>query len=131
MTAPLVPPPGDQDGYDRAQYLDPDCGYPGGEDAWLADLATPVAEAYQAEQEAAAGVGAAEAFGAGFTHRGPGAGAGGRGFASGGLLDLLEPGPVLGLFLDQARAAGMPAFTEDELVGVMCAAERQSSWTSW
>ena len=83
---------------------------------------------YQAEQEVAAGVGAAEAFGAGFTHHGPGAGAGARGFASGGLLDLLEPGPVLGLFLDQARAAGMPAFTEDELVGVMCAAERQSSW---
>jgi hypothetical protein len=69
----VVPPPGDEDGYERALYLDPDSGYPDGEDAWLAVVAGPVAEAYLDEQDTAAGVDAAEAFGAGFTHRGPGA----------------------------------------------------------
>jgi hypothetical protein len=124
---PVLPPPGEDDGFDRAVYLDPDSGYPDGDDAWLADLAAPAADQILAEQAAAAGVGAPEAFGAGFTHRGPGA-AGGRGFASGGPLDTLEPGPVLGVFLARARAGGMPALTEDEVVGVMCAAERQASY---
>ena len=128
MTAPLVPPPGDQDGYDRAQYLDPDCGYPGGDDAWLADLAYPVAEAVPGGAGRGGGGGCGGGVRGGVHPPRARSAAGGRGFASGGLLDLLEPGPVLGLFLDQARAAGMPAFTEDELVGVMCAADRQSSW---
>jgi hypothetical protein len=122
---------------DWAEYFDPDSGYPDGADTWLADLAAPAADEYLEQQAAAAGVGTPEAFGVGtpeafgvgFTHRGPGAGAsGGRGFASGGPLDLLEPGPVLAVFLHQVRAAGMPGLTEDEVVGVMCAARRQSSF---
>ena len=123
------PASGPPDALEWAEYLDPDSGYPDGDDAWLARVAGPVAEEYLQEQEAAAGAGAPEAFGAGFTHRDPGA-EGGRGFASGGLLDTMEPGPVLAWFVQEAWAKGLTALTDDELIGWLCAARRLSSWTA-
>ena len=50
--------------------------------------------------------GAGEVLGAGFEHRA--GGVSGFGFAAGGALDLMEPGPVLAGFLADALAGGVP-----------------------
>ena len=78
-----------------------------------------------------------EVLGAGFTHRaearGCREGAGTRagvagGFAAGAPLDLLPPDPVLAGFVDEAFDAGLHQVTDDELVGMLCAARRLASW---
>ncbi len=69
--------------------------------------------------------GAPEAIGAGFTHRDREPGA--RGWAAGGPLDVMEPGPALAGFADDAVAGGLPGLSDDELVGVLCAARRLAS----
>ncbi|MDA8319826.1 MAG: hypothetical protein M0030_08455 [Actinomycetota bacterium] len=80
-----------------------------------------------------------EVLGAGFTHRaearehsagdaaGTRAGVAG-GFAAGAPLDLLPPDPVLAGFVDEAFDAGLHQVTDDELVGMLCAARRLASW---
>src|SRR6266446_4121065 len=90
----------DEDGepFDVEEFFNPWCGPPEGADAWLGQVASPVADAYLAARQPAAG--GAEALAAGFTHRDKAAGA--RGFAAGGLLDVMEPGPVLAGFADDA-----------------------------
>jgi hypothetical protein len=66
-----------------------------------------------------------EALEAGFTHRYGGTG---TGFSAGGPLDLMLPGPELGWYAGAARARGLGVLSDDELVGVLCAARRLSSW---
>jgi len=75
-----------------------------------------------------------EVFAAGFTHRdaagwGPEYATGSpSGFAAGGPADTLEPGPVLAGLAAQAWEDGLATLSDDELIGVMCAARRVCSW---
>jgi hypothetical protein len=66
-----------------------------------------------------------EAIGAGFTHDLPSDPP--FGFAAGGPLDELVPGPVLAGFTADAFD-GLGQLSDDELVGVLMAARRLSSW---
>jgi hypothetical protein len=69
---------------------------------------------------------AAEAIGAGFTHDLPSDSP--FGFAAGGSFDSLSPGPVLAGFTAEAFEPGLGTLSDDELVGVLLAARRLSSW---
>jgi hypothetical protein len=51
----------------------------------------------------------------------------GAGFAEGGALDVLAPGVVLAGFSDDAHAS-LSTLTDDELIGVLRAWRRQTSW---
>ena len=51
----------------------------------------------------------------------------GAGFADGGALDVLAPGPVLGWCADRAHAR-LGSLTDDELIGVLRGWWRQTSW---
>ena len=66
-----------------------------------------------------------EVLEAGFTHRYGGAG---TGFAAGGPLDVMLPGPELAWHAGAARQRGLDALSDDELIGVLGAAQRLSSW---
>ena len=133
------------DPYDDEPF-DPDTSPPDGDEAWLADLPADRAEEYMSP----AWTGAGEGFAAGFLHHE--GGPAGVGFAAGGPLDRLEPGPVLAGFLADAAGSGPDADTgacaadpaaagaarlgllsqlgESELVGVLCAARRMASWAA-
>jgi hypothetical protein len=54
----------------------------------------------------------------------------GGGIAAGGLADAVPPGPVLAGFASDAWAAGLDRLTDDELIGVMRAARRMTSWAA-
>jgi hypothetical protein len=115
----------DEDGepFDAEEFFNPYSGPPEGDDAWLAQVASPVADAWlEARQPPPDGP---EALAAGFTHRDQVPGA--RGFAAGGPLDTMEPGPVLAGFADDAVDAGLADLSDDELVGVLGAARRLAS----
>jgi Domain of unknown function (DUF222) len=71
--------------------------------------------------DAGGGAGFASGMGAGFAD---GIGAG---FADGGPLDVLAAGAALGGLADDAHA-GLAALTDDELIGVLRAWRRQTSW---
>jgi hypothetical protein len=74
--------------------------------------------------------GEGEAFAAGFLHHDPD-GRYGTGFASGGELDVLEPGPRLASYLAAATAAdGHGRLGESELIGVLCAWQRLGAWAA-
>jgi hypothetical protein len=68
-----------------------------------------------------------DALDAGFTHRYGGTG---TGFASGGPLDVMLPGPDLAWHVGQARQAGLGVLSDDELCGVIGAARRVGSWSA-
>src|SRR6266536_2039450 len=114
---------GDGEPFDAEEFFNPYSGPPEGADAWLARVASPVADAYLASIQPAAG--GPEALAAGFTHRDQVPGA--RGFAAGGLLDTMEPGPVLAAFAEDVIDGGLPAISDDELARVMGAARRLAS----
>jgi hypothetical protein len=69
-----------------------------------------------------------EVLAAGFTHgdQVPGA----RGFAAGGPLDVMEPGPALAGVTADAAAGGLAVLDDDELVGVLRGAQRLESWAA-
>ena len=69
---------------------------------------------------------AREMLAAGFTHDDHEDGA--RGFAAGGPLDQLAPGPALAGFAAQAWDGGLAVLSDDELIGVLSAARRIASW---
>ena len=71
---------------------------------------------------------AREVLAAGFAHRDREEGA--RGFAAGGPLDTMEPGSALAAAAVAATAAGLAALDDDELVGLLCAARRLTSWAA-
>jgi hypothetical protein len=99
--------PGDDPGYDPAHDDDPGCC---DADAGLsADDVTTAPEVLEA----------------GFTHRYGGTG---TGFAAGGPLDEMLPGPDLAWHIGQARQAGLGALSDDELIGALGAARRLGSW---
>jgi len=74
--------------------------------------------------------GSGESIAAGFLHH-DGARRG-SGFAAGGVLDQLDPGPVLAGFVAEAASEGqgLPGLGESELIGFLCAAERMASWAA-
>ena len=113
----------DGEPFDVVAFFDPDCGPPEGEDAWLAQVASPVADEYLARHQPP--VGPQETLAAGFTHRDRESGA--RGWAAGGTLDIMEPGAALAGFADDAIADGLPALNDDQLIGLLCAARRLAS----
>jgi hypothetical protein len=94
--------PGDDDDWDRDPGWEPQ-----GDLSALAEPAVP------------------EVLDAGFTHRYGGTGAG---FAAGGPLDVMLPGPDLAWHLGQAWQRGLAALSDDELCGVIGAARRLESW---
>lgn len=51
-----------------------------------------------------------------------------RGFADGGPLDVLAPDEMLAGFAAMAYDRGLGRLPDDELVGLLCAARRLSSW---
>ncbi len=53
-----------------------------------------------------------------------------RGFAAGGPLDQMEPGPALAGVAADAAAGGLAVLDDDQLVGVLCAARRLESWAA-
>ena len=69
-----------------------------------------------------------EALEAGFTHHIPTPGA--TGFAAGGLLDAMLPGSDLAWHAAQARRRGLNELSDDELCGLMGAAQRLGSWAA-
>src|SRR5215831_10399061 len=109
---------------------DPRCGPPDGADAWLADLPAELLFEYIAATEDPP---YREAIVAGRLLRPPGDGpqAGdGCGFAAGGVADELPPGPVLAGLAGDAWSAGLGRLSDDELIGVLCAARRLASWSA-
>jgi hypothetical protein len=91
--------------------------------AWLAALPEDIREDF----EAGPYTGAGETIPPGFTHRDPG-GPSGAGFASGGALDQLAPGPWLASALARATADGYDRLTDSEQVGVLLGWQRQACW---
>jgi hypothetical protein len=71
--------------------------------------------------------GAGEAIPPGFTHRDPG-GPAGAGFAAGGALDQLGPGPSLATALGAVAADGYDGLTDSEQIGVLLGWQRQAAW---
>jgi hypothetical protein len=120
--------PADPPDEDRCEVdFDPDSSPPDGAEAWLADVADPVRNAYLDSIAAQPPAAATDSIAAGFLHRDGGRG---RGFAAGGLLDAMAPGPVLAGFAGDAWADGPDQLTDDELIGAICAWRRLASWSA-
>jgi hypothetical protein len=68
-----------------------------------------------------------EVLKAGFWDRSRGDGAG---FAAGGVADNLPPGAVLAGLAGDTWALGLDRLTDDELIGVLRAARRLTSWAA-
>ncbi len=94
-------------------------------EAWLSGLPAEV----RADFLAGAWTGAGESIPAGFLHHMRG-GPTGVGFASGGILDAMIPGPPLADALVEATADGHAQLGESELIGVLCAWRRISAWAA-
>jgi hypothetical protein len=101
--------------------------------SWLRSLPDDI----RAEYESGPWTGAGEAWGAGFLHHDNGPS--GLGFASGGAYDTLEPGPELARLVAATNlvpATSLVAAADDdraqlgesELIGVLCAWQRLTSW---
>src|SRR5580658_9954931 len=107
---------------------DPFAGAPEGEDGWLADLSVPELEVVAARWAAENGSvqTGSEAVAAGFVRDLPDNPA--IGFAAGGALDVMPPDEALAGFSSDAVDAGLSQLSDDELVGLLCAARRLSSW---
>ena len=111
-------------GWVPGDYGDPESD-PDDEQAWLASLPADVREEFLA----GAWTGDGELIPAGFVHHLRG-GPSGAGFAAGGALDTLAPGPWLSEAVAAADADGHDQLGESELIGVLCAWRRMSSWAA-
>jgi len=100
------------------------CGTPEEEHAaWLASLPADI----RADYLAGPYTGAGEAFAPGFTHHDEG-GPSGFGFASGGALDQMPPGPWLAQALAEAMEPSYHELSDSEQIGVLCGWQRQAAW---
>ena len=117
---------GPDDGPWEVDPFDPDNAPPDGDEAFLADLPAELAREFLRSPWN----GEDEVIGAGFLHHG--AGRKGTGFAAGGVLDQLEPGPTLAGFVRDVAAddAGLAGLGESELIGFLFAARRMASWAA-
>ena len=114
------------DGCDDPDPRDEDYDQDAEHASWLASLPADV----RAEYQAGPWTGAGESIPAGFLHHDHGVPSG-AGFAAGGALDALAPGPLLATAA--AAAAGSDqdrhgALGESELIGVLCGWQRLASW---
>ena len=123
----LVDDPVDEDEPWPGYPFSPENAPPDGDEAFLADLPAELAQEYLTEPW----TGESELSAAGFLHHQRGA-RNGAGFAAGGVLDGLEPGPVLAGFIQDAveDGTGLPGLGESELIGFLCAARRMASWAA-
>ncbi len=112
------------DGWIPGDWGDPETD-PDDEQAWLASLPAEVREDFLAGPW----TGEREAIPAGFLHHQRG-GPSGAGFAAGGALDSLAPGPWLSEAVAAATAGGHDQLGESELIGVLCAWRRIASWAA-
>ncbi|HUB42206.1 MAG TPA: HNH endonuclease signature motif containing protein [Streptosporangiaceae bacterium] len=129
LPSPALLSPTDADdwvdeGWIPGDYGDPETD-PDDSEAWLASLPADI----RAEYLAGAWTGDGETIPAGFLHH-LRSGPGGVGFASGGVLDEMVPGSWLGDALVTATAEGDDRLGESELIGVLCAWRRMSSWAA-
>ncbi len=93
--------------------------------AWLGGLPADV----RADYLAGAWTGEHEAIPAGFLHH-LRSSPHGAGFSAGGALDALVPGCWLAEAITAAAAGGHDQLGESELIGVLCAWRRMSSWVA-
>jgi hypothetical protein len=93
--------------------------------AWLGGLPADV----RADYLAGAWTGEHEAIPAGFLHH-LRSSPNGAGFSAGGALDALVPGCWLAEAITAAAAGGHDQLGESELIGVLCAWRRMSSWAA-
>src|SRR5215831_5850365 len=100
---------------------DPYCGPLDAADAWASDL---LIDDYLTATEPSPVPGA---WPAGILPRDGGRGAG---FAAGGAADGLSPGVALAAFASDAWTAGLDRLTDDQLIGVLQAWRRLTSWTA-
>ena len=116
----------DSENYNGLWYddFDPATSPPDGDEAWLADLPGELRDEHLVDPWTGDG----EKIPAGFLHHD--GGRRGVGFAAGGALDQLAPGPVLAGFAAEAVAGGLANLGESELVGVLCAMRRMASWAA-
>jgi hypothetical protein len=91
--------------------------------AWICGLPDDIRDDFQT----GAYTGAREAIPTGFTHRDPG-GPSGDGFAAGGALDRLAPGPWLASALASVTAGGYDRLTDSEQIGVLLGWQREAAW---
>ena len=112
------------DGWIPGDVGDPE-NDPADDEAWLAALPADV----RADYLAGAWTGDRELIPAGFLHH-LRSGPYGAGFAAGGALDTMVPGPWLAEALSTGTAAGHAELGESELIGVLCAWRRMSSWAA-
>jgi hypothetical protein len=95
-------------------------------DAWLASLpADPLDAGGRSTAGEPSAPEASEVWPAGLSPRDDGDGAG---FAAGGVADTLPPGVVLAGLADRAWNDGLAGLSDDELIGVMRAWRRVTSW---
>jgi hypothetical protein len=94
-------------------------------DAWLASLPADPLDADGGTAWEPSASEASEVWPAGLWPRDGGDGAG---FAAGGVADTLPPGVVLAGLADRAWSGGLAELSDDELIGVMRAWRRVTSW---
>src|SRR5215470_13170827 len=103
---------------------DPCCDPPDGADAWAADLpADLLSQSLTATEPAQL----PEPWPAGILPRDGGRSAG---FVAGGAADGLPPGVALAGFASDVWTAGLDRLTDDQLIGVLQAWRRLTSWTA-
>ena len=113
-------------GYDDPDPRDEDYDQDAEHASWLASLPADV----RAEYQAGPWTGAGESIPAGFLHHDHG-GPAGAGFAAGGALDTLVPGPLLAMAAAAAAGGGLDrhgVLGESELIGVLCGWQRLACW---
>jgi hypothetical protein len=106
---------------DPRYFDDPDTSAP----EWWQAL--PAAEQARQIEESLSPALVAESIAAGFTHR---YGGNGSGFAAGGPLDLMLPGPVLAGHVSRVAQSGLAYLSDDALIGYLEANQELESWAS-
>ena len=110
---------------DEGPDLSEFCGSAEAEHAsWLASLPEDIREEYLSGPYTGDG----EAIPPGFTHHDRGVPTG-AGFAAGGVLDQMAPGPWLGDALARLATANAEYLGESELIGALCGWQRQVSYS--
>lgn len=106
---------------------DPDNDPPDGAEAWLAGLPTPLLE--DQLQDGRSSLARLRVMAAGFLPRERTGSAGtSAGFGPGEALDTMDAGPVLAGLAADAWSGGLGQLADDELVGVLTAWRRVTSW---
>ncbi len=123
---PVGEPPDDQELYGLVP--DPDTDPPDGADAWLTGLPTPLVEDELPDDRSWPA--RLRVFAAGFLPREQTGSGTGSGFGPGEVLDTMDAGPVLSSLAADAWSGGLGQLADDELIGVLTAWRRLTSWAA-